>query len=85
MSTKKLTKKQYDALKPFEQHLTRGYYGHYTYALRRTEFEKLSEIYRSLGYEKKLDYSCGTCLVQLASTLGELYFAKKKELESETN
>lgn len=78
---RQLTKEDYNALKPFEPHLNRGYYGHYYYALRRNDFNKLVEIYRSLGGTQAMDYSCGRCILTLTSTLGRVYFEYKKQLE----
>lgn len=76
------TKKDYNALEPFEGHLTRGYYGKYVYALRRPEFDKMYKVYKDLGGERSLDYSCNSCVLQLVTKLGELYF-KYKETQEE--
>lgn len=79
------TRKDLKALEPYEPHLTRGYYGKYVYALRRPEFNKMMEVYKSLGYERDLDYSCPSCTLQLVTKLGELYFKYKKEMEEKQN
>lgn len=71
----------FNALQPLEQHLQRGLYGHYYYALRRTEFNAMLEIYRNLGYTQTMDYSCGRCILQLTTTLGKPYFEFKKKME----
>jgi hypothetical protein len=71
----------YSALQPLEAHLQRGYYGHYYYALRRPDFNKLVEVYRSLGFTQAMDYSCGRCILTLTSTLGRVYFEYKKKME----
>ena len=73
------TKKEFDKLKGLEAHLTRGYYGRYIYALRRPDFDKMIEVYKHLGYTKKMEYSCSSCLLELTSTLGRLYFEYKKK------
>lgn len=78
---REFTKTDYENLKPFEPHLNRGYYGRYYYALRRNEFNRLVEIYRSLGLTQAMDYSCGRCILTLTSTLGKLYFDYKKKME----
>ena len=75
------TNEDYEALKPYEAHLNRGYYGKYYYALRRIEFNRLVEIYRDLGFSQTMDYSCGRCILQLTSTLGKVYFDYKRQLE----
>jgi hypothetical protein len=79
------TKKDYNALEPYEGHLTRGYYGKYVYALRRNEFNKMYDVYKSLGYERDLDYSCSSCVLKLVTKLGELYFNYKKAIEEKQN
>ena len=76
------TKKDYNALEPYEGHLTRGYYGKYVYALRRPEFNKMLEVYKSLGFEQDLDYSCNSCTLKLTQKLGELYFKYKEAMEA---
>lgn len=81
---KELTQEQYDRLTPYKEHLTRGYYGKYTYCLTRKIFNALVEVYRELGYTRNMDYSCSSCLLALTSTLGELYF-KFKPITTETN
>ena len=75
------TETDYEALKPYEAHLNRGWFGHYYYALRRPDFNKLVEIYRSLGFGQAMDYSCGRCILTLTSTLGRVYFEYKKKME----
>lgn len=76
-------KEDYEALKPYEEHLVRAKFGRYIYALRRPAFEELSAVYRSLGYTQRLDYSCSNCLLNLCITLGNYYFDFKKQLEAE--
>ena len=71
----------YEALKPYEAHLNRGWFGRYYYALRRPDFNRLVEIYRSLGGTQTMDYSCGRCILTLTSTLGRVYFEYKKKME----
>ena len=78
---REFTQQDYENLKPFEAHLNRGYYGRYYYALRRPDFNRLVEIYRSLGFGQAMDYSCGRCILQLTSTLGKVYFENKQKME----
>lgn len=77
------TKDDFEKLVPYEEHLTRAKFGRYVYALRRPAFEELKSVYRSLGYEQNLDYSCSSCLLNLCITLGNYYFPFKKKLEEE--
>ena len=76
------TQQDFEKLQPLEPHLTRGYFGKYIYGLRKGDFNKLIEVYKSLGYAAHtMDYSCNRCLMQLTSTLGKLYFDYKKKME----
>lgn len=69
----------YEKLRPLEAHLRRGYYGKYYYGLRRQDFDKLAEVYRSLGFTQSVEYSCGRCILQLTCALGEHYFKYQAE------
>lgn len=78
---RQFTETDYNDLKPYESHLQRGWFGRYYYALRRSDFNKLVEVYRSLGFTQSMDYSCGRCILTLTSTLGRVYFEYKKKME----
>lgn len=79
---REFTNEDYEKLQPLEAHLTRGFYGRYIYGLRKGDFNRLIEVYKSLGYAAHtMDYSCNRCLMQLTSTLGKLYFDYKKKME----
>lgn len=78
---REFTEADFNALQPLEQHLQRGVFGKYYYGLRRTDFNAMVEIYRSLGYTQTMDYSCGRCILQLTTTLGKPYFEFKKKME----
>lgn len=78
---RQFTQQDFENLKPYEAHLNRGYYGKYYYALRRADFNRMVEIYRSLGGTQSMDYSCGRCILTLTSTLGRVYFEYKKKME----
>ena len=75
----------YEKLKPYKDHLTRAFYGKYTYGLTRATFETLSSIYKSLGYSQRLDYTCGACLLNLCKTLGSYFFPFEEKLNMEKN
>lgn len=77
-------RKDYNDLKPYEGHLTRGYKGRYVYAMRRKDFDFMYNVYKSLGYEKRLDYSCNSCVLELTATLGELYYQYQERMEEKT-
>ncbi len=78
---REFTQQDFENLKPYEAHLNRGWFGHYYYALRRADFNRMVEIYRSLGFSQSMDYSCGRCILTLTTTLGRVYFEYKKKME----
>ena len=78
---REFTQQDFENLKPYEAHLNRGWFGHYYYALRRNDFNRMVEIYRSLGFSQSMDYSCGRCILTLTTTLGRVYFEYKKKME----
>jgi hypothetical protein len=78
---REFTQEDYEKLMPFEPHLQRGCFGKYYYGLRRTDFNAMLDVYRSLGYTQSMDYSCGRCILQLTTTLGKPYFEFKKKME----
>lgn len=79
--TREFTVEDFNYLKPYEPHLTRGTYGRYIYGLRRQDFNALYAKYRELGYGQAMEYSCNRCLLTLTSTLGKLYFDFKAKQE----
>ena len=79
--SKELNLEDFNYLKPYEPHLTRGTYGRYVYGLRRSDFNALYAKYKELGYGQTMEYSCNRCLLNLTSTLGKLYFEYKKKME----
>lgn len=79
--SKELNLEDFNYLKPYEPHLTRGTYGKYVYGLRRSDFNALYAKYKELGYGQTMEYSCNRCLLNLTSTLGKLYFEYKAKQE----
>ena len=79
--SKELNLEDFNYLKPYEPHLTRGTYGRYVYGLRRSDFNALYAKYKELGYGQTMEYSCNRCLLNLTSTLGKLYFDFKAKQE----
>ena len=78
---REFTEADYSALQPYEEHLQRGLFGKYYYGLRKSDFNAMLDVYRSLGYTQSMDYSCGRCILQLTTTLGKPYFEFKKKME----
>ena len=80
-----IDKKTYNKLKKYEVHLRRGFKGGYVFGLYQNDFDELFEIYRQLGGNQRLKYSCSSCTLQLLKFLGKLYYefeGKMREKES---
>lgn len=75
-----INKEQYEALLPYETHLRRGYKGKYTFGLTKPIFDRLYDIYKELGFERNQTYSCNSCLLDLTSTLGRVFFEYQEKL-----
>ena len=69
-----INKETYERLKPYYIHLRRGYKGNYVFGLLQKDFDVLFEIYKELGGNAQLKYTCNSCNLQLLKFLGKLYF-----------
>ena len=69
-----INKETYERLKPYYIHLRRGYKGNYVFGLLQKDFDVLYEIYKNLGGNAQLRYTCNSCNLQLLKFLGKLYF-----------
>jgi len=76
-----ITKKTYNKLKQYEQHLKRGYKGNYVFGFLQKDFDELFEIYKQLGFKERLRYNCNSCNLRLLSTLGKLYYEFEEKEE----
>lgn len=79
MTNKKLTKDQYEALKPYEKSLVNAYRNNYVY-LPGSDFTKIAEIYAQVfGVAlTKNQMGCNTCRLNALRKLGELYVNHQK-------
>ena len=75
-----INKETYERLKPYYIHLRRGFKGNYIYGLLQTDFDVLFEIYKELGGNAQLRYTCNSCNLQLLKFLGKLYFEYEENL-----
>ena len=75
-----INKETYERLKPFYIHLRRGYKGNYVFGLLQKDFDVLFEIYKELGGNAQLRYTCNSCNLQLLKFLGKLYFEYEENL-----
>ena len=75
-----MNKETYDKLKKYEVHLRRGYKGNYVFGLLQKDFDVLFEIYKELGGNAQLRYTCNSCNLQLLKFLGKLYFEYEENL-----
>ena len=78
-----MNKETYEKLKPYYIHLRRGYKGNYVYGLLQKDFDVLFEIYKQLGGNAQLRYTCQSCCLQLTKYLGKLYFEYEENLMKE--
>lgn len=75
----KLTKEQHDILAKYEKHLRRGFYGNYTFALYKSDFDEMAALYKDLGGTGSVKYNCNACVLKVAKYLGKLYFEWEPE------
>ena len=75
-----MNKEIYERLKPYYIHLRRGYKGNYVFGLLQKDFDVLFEIYKQLGGNAQLKYTCNSCNLQLLKFLGKLYFEYEENL-----
>ena len=69
----KLTQEQYEALKPYEKHLTAAYKNNFVH-VPGTEFEEIAKIYAQIFTPlTKSQMACNTCRLNSLRKLGELY------------
>ena len=75
-----MNKEIYERLKPYYIHLRRGYKGNYVFGLLQKDFDVLFEIYKELGGNAQLKYTCQSCCLQLLKFLGKIYFEYEENL-----
>ena len=75
-----MNKETYERLKPYYIHLRRGYKGNYVFGLLQKDFDVLFEIYKQLGGNAQLRYTCQSCCLQLLKFLGKIYFEYEENL-----
>ena len=78
-----MNKSTYNKLKKYEAHLRRGYKGNYIYGLLQKDFDEMYVLYRELGGNAQLRYTCQSCCLQLTKYLGKLYFEYEENLMKE--
>ena len=78
-----MNKETYERLKPYYIHLRRGYKGNYVFGLLQKDFDELYKIYKELGGNAQLRYTCNSCNLQLLKFLGKLYFEYEENLMKE--
>lgn len=75
-----LDKETYNKLKKYQVHLRRGFKGDYTYGLLQRDFDEMHEIYKQLGGNERLRYTCNSCCLRLTKFLGKLYYEYEDEM-----
>ena len=76
---KKLTKEQYEKLKPYEKNILNAYRNAFVH-LSGSDFNIIHEIYKEIfGPLTKSQMTCNTCRLNALRKLGELYDKYGKE------
>ena len=78
-----INKETYEKLKSYYIHLRRGYKGNYVFGLLQKDFDELYKIYKELGGNAQLKYTCQSCCLQLLKFLGKIYFEYEENLTKE--
>ena len=78
-----MNKETCERLKPYYIHLRRGYKGNYVFGLLQKDFDELYKIYKELGGNAQLRYTCQSCCLQLLKFLGKIYFEYEENLTKE--
>ena len=78
-----MNREAYEKLKKYQVHLRRGYKGNYIYGLLQKDFDEMYVLYRELGGNAQLKYTCQSCCLQLTKYLGKLYFEYEENLMKE--
>lgn len=78
-----MNKETYEKLKKYYIHLRRGFKGNYIYGLLQKDFDEMYVLYRELGGNAQLRYTCQSCCLQLTKYLGKLYFEYEENLMKE--
>ena len=78
-----MNRETYEKLKKYYIHLRRGYKGNYIYGLLQKDFDEMYVLYRELGGNAQLRYTCQSCCLQLTKYLGKLYFEYEENLMKE--
>ena len=75
-----MNKETYEKLKKYQVHLRRGFKGNYIYGLLQKDFDEMYVLYRELGGNAQLKYTCQSCCLQLTKYLGKLYFEYEENM-----
>ena len=78
-----MNKETYEKLKKYQVHLRRGFKGNYVFGLLQKDFDELYNIYKELGGNAQLRYTCQSCCLQLLKFLGKIYFEYEENLTKE--
>lgn len=81
----KLNEGQFKALQPYEAFMRTAVEGRWARNPGRRALEIMAQIYKEVAHLRlfTMDYNCSTCIVNLLSDLGKLYFPDKAEREAE--
>ena len=79
----KLTKEQFALLSEYEKNMETALTARWARNPGRRPLEIMADIWRKHSYSGfRMDFNCSTCIVNLLSDVGRIYFADKAELEA---
>ena len=77
----KLTKEQFALLSEYEKNMETALHARWARNPGRRPLEIMADIWRKHSYSGfRMDFNCSTCIVNLLSDVGRIYFADKAEL-----
>lgn len=77
-----ITKKEYEQLKKYHEHLNRAYNADFVYGMTLAEAEELFDIYNKMFNKNEKSTSCTRCRLRIAKLLGAKYFEYKEKNDS---
>ena len=70
-------KNDYDLVKDYERDFTRAINSRYATGLMTDELDAIQKVYNET-LNRQANLSCGTCVLQMMTSVGRLYFHYKK-------
>lgn len=72
------TSEEMQFLATLEKHFESAVYGHWYRNIDRRDGERMHEIHKNAtGWNARLNTTCGACMLELTTAVGEKYYAQK--------